>query len=104
MAKIIEKMIQDVSFPRQGDYFAMIPNPIEILSDAGAATIIKDRSHRDSVFLCTESDAVRVVARIAHGYFPDYGRTHIFHRAECRFDDVAHLLPALGIHDPKSCD
>lgn len=85
------KIIQELSFPGPGDFFAI-------------SSIDKsDKSYRENIFQCLESDATRVVARNVHGY--EYGNgVKIFHRIEWRIDNVNHLLPALGFSVNKGTE
>jgi hypothetical protein len=105
MADAIDKLIQEVSFPREGELFSLVLLPFTrdvpagMFGDTTEKVTVEDRSYRDSVFRCLASDALRVVAvRVFGGYAGD--RPHIFYRPQCRFDDVSLIAPALGLTEP----
>lgn len=104
MSNINEK-IKEMSFPKSGDLFAVFPL-IGLIANrqTGDGTTIQetrvDRSYREDVFQCLESDATRVVCRKIDK--DEYGKKPIvFHRSEWRIDNINHLLPALGFAVPE---
>lgn len=100
MSDPIDRLVQELSFPRAGELFAVVLNPHERIVSAGSfgsETIVKqqDRSYFDVVFRCLASDASRVVGISVYGGWSKDAR--IFMRHECRFDDVSLIAPALGL-------
>lgn len=104
MKNPIDKLISDVSFPREGEMFGVVfieKSREELVFDKDGGMAVKtmtmtDRSYRENIFVCIASDANRVVGKNMYGV-SWVKEPKLFHRTEWRFDDVSALLPALGL-------
>lgn len=103
----IQKLVQQVSFPRAGEMFSVVLLPFTrdvptgVLGETIEKVTTEDRSYRTDIFKCLASDAVRVVAQRVYGGYRGEAH-HIFYRPECRFDDVSLIAPALGLTGDSS--